>query len=132
MENIELSSNTTISNAITTTNNNNFLLTETTSHDMSILLENMNSQQTLELISNLVRNKKHLLKRILDEESDDFTPKRLKNNEHEQIKLPSFDLNLSESFSSTLIRTESNNGIGKLYLIQIYKIPHKQISIRDN
>lgn len=88
---------------------------------MSTFLENINSQQTFDLISELVRNKKHLLKRVLEEENNDFTPKRPRNNEHEEITLPNFDLNLnlSESFSSTPIQMESNNSIGRLYFIQL-------------
>ncbi|CAF1536894.1 unnamed protein product, partial [Adineta steineri] len=65
----------------------------------------MSSQQTLELVSNLFQNKKHLLKRILDEQNNDITPKRSRN---EEITSPVFDMNLSESLSSTPIQTESN------------------------
>jgi len=96
-------------------NNNNIVLpTESTSNDTTTFLENMNSQQTLELISSLLQNKKHLLKRILDEENNDITPKRSRNNENVEITSPFFDMNLSGSLSSTSVRTESNTTIGKL------------------
>jgi len=95
-------------------NNNNIVLpTESTSNDTTAFLENMNSQQTVELISSLLQNKKHLFKRILDEENNDFTPKRSRNNENEEITSPFFDMNLSGSFSSTSVRTEPNTTIGK-------------------
>jgi len=96
-------------------NNNNIVLpTESTSNDTATFLENINSQQTLELISSLLKNKKHLLKRILDEENNDITPKRSRNNENVEITSPFFDMNSSGSLSSTSVRTESNTTIGKL------------------
>ncbi|CAF1672952.1 unnamed protein product, partial [Adineta ricciae] len=93
-------------------NNNNNDVTlpiESTSVDTFTLLENMSSQQTLELLSGVLQNKKHLLKRILDEHDDDINPKRSRSNENEEIASPFVDMNLSESLSSTSVQTQSNN-----------------------
>ncbi|CAF4062246.1 unnamed protein product, partial [Rotaria sordida] len=106
LANIELLSNSNSNN-----NNNTVLSTETTSNDTVTFLENMSSQETLKLISGLLQNKKHLLKRILDEEDNDFTTKRSRNNENEEITSPFFDMNLSGSLSSTPTRTECNTTI---------------------
>ncbi|CAF2864051.1 unnamed protein product [Rotaria sp. Silwood2] len=103
LANIELLSNSNNNN-----NNNTVLSTETTSNDTATFLENMSSPETLKLISGLLQNKKHLLKRILDKEDNDFTTKRSRNNENEEITLPFFDMHLSGSLSSTPARTESN------------------------
>ncbi len=80
LANIEFLSNNNSNNNNT---NNTVLPMESTSNDLASFLENMNSQQTLELISNLIENKKHLLKRIIDNENNDISPKRSKNNENE-------------------------------------------------
>jgi len=110
LANIEFLSNNNSNN----NTNNTVLPMESTSNDLASFLENMNSQQTLELISNLIENKKHLLKRIIDNENNDISPKRSKNNENEEIASPFFDINLSGSLSSTSAQTQSNNTIGKL------------------
>ena len=96
-------------------NNNNVLPTETTSHDVSTFLENVDFQQTLELVSELVRNKKPLLKRALEQQSHDSTSKRSRNNDHEEMTLPNFDwnLNLDETFPSTQVQMESNSSTGR-------------------
>nr|ACY69871.1 hypothetical protein [Adineta vaga] len=98
-------------------NNNNddiLLPIESTSINTFTLLENMSSQQTLELLSGVLQNKKHLLKRILDEDNDDINSKRSRNNENEEITSPFVDMNLSESLSSTSVQTQSNSTVGKL------------------
>ncbi|CAF3133389.1 unnamed protein product [Rotaria sp. Silwood2] len=110
LANIELLSNSNNNN-----NNNTVLSTETTSNDTATFLENMSSPETLKLISGLLQNKKHLLKRILDKEDNDFTTKRSRNNENEEITLPFFDMHLSGSLSSTPARTESNTIIGNWF-----------------
>ncbi|CAF1251304.1 unnamed protein product [Didymodactylos carnosus] len=104
LQSIELRSN----------DDNNFLQTETTSYDMSKFLEKINSQQTIELISELIRNKNHLIKRVLEEQDNDSTAKQPRNNEREQITLPTFELdhNLTESVSPTPIWTHSTVSIG--------------------
>ena len=75
----------------------------------------MNSQQTIELIYELIRNKNHLLKRALEENNDATTGKRLKNNEHKEITLPNFQLEFDffESVSSVPIQTQSRIRISK-------------------
>ncbi|CAF1517353.1 unnamed protein product [Adineta ricciae] len=90
-------------------NNSDTLLPgEPASNDTAILLDNMSSQQTLELLSNLLQNKKHLVKRILDEENDDASPKRSRNNGSEEIAAPFTDMHLSGTLSSASVPTESN------------------------
>ena len=101
-----------LSNNINT--NSTVLPTGSTSNDATTFSENMNSQQTLELISSLLQNKKHVLKRIMNEENNDISPKRSKNNQDEEITSPFFDINLSGSLSSTPAQIQSNNTIGKL------------------
>jgi hypothetical protein len=90
---------------------------------MSTFLKNINSQQTVELISEVVRNKKHVLKRILEQENDEFTSKRLRNNEDEDedVTLSNFDFNLNSSgvFSSTQTQMQSNSNTGRLYIFQL-------------
>jgi hypothetical protein len=95
-------------------NNNTVSSTESTPNDTASFLENMNSQQTLDFISNLIQNKKHLLKRIIDDENNDISPKRSRNNETEETTSPLFDINLSGSLSSTSARTQSNITTSKL------------------
>ncbi|CAF1449530.1 unnamed protein product [Adineta ricciae] len=107
---MELSNNNNINGGI-------LLPMESTSTDMSTSLENMNSQQTLELLSGLLRNKKHLLKRILDEDKDDINLKRARNNENEEIASPFVNMNLSESLSSTSAQTQSNKAPGANQII---------------
>ncbi|CAF5075885.1 unnamed protein product, partial [Rotaria magnacalcarata] len=51
-------------------NNNNFLQTEARPYDVSSFLANINTQQTMEVISELVRNKNHMLKRAFEEQTD--------------------------------------------------------------
>ncbi|CAF5134917.1 unnamed protein product, partial [Rotaria magnacalcarata] len=85
-----------------------------TSNDTATFLENMSSPETLKLISDLLQNKKHLLKRILDAEENDFVTKRSRNNANEEITSPFLDMHLSGSLSSTPARTESNTTVGKL------------------
>ncbi|CAF0973081.1 unnamed protein product [Adineta ricciae] len=89
-------------------NNDTLLPAEPTANDTTILLNNMSSQQTLELLSTLLQNKKHLLKRILDEENNDASPKRSRNNESEEVTAPFIDMNLSGTLSSASAPTESN------------------------
>lgn len=95
-------------------NNDTFPSTETASYDVTSVLQNMDSQQTLELISELVRNQKHVVKRVFEQENDGLPSKRSKNNEHEDVTMPTFDFNLISSGSLSLTSTEiqSNNSIG--------------------
>ncbi|CAF4911080.1 unnamed protein product, partial [Rotaria magnacalcarata] len=95
-------------------NNNNFLQTEARPYDVSSFLANINTQQTMEVISELVRNKNHMLKRAFEEQTDNSTNKRLKNDEREQIQLPNFELefNMMEPLSPIPIETQSTITIG--------------------
>ena len=103
--------------SVSVINNDDTLLSaEPTVNDAAILLDNMSSQQTLELLSSLLQNKKHLLKRIMDEENSDVSPKRSRNNTSEEITSPFIDMTLSGTLSSTSAPTDSNTTDGKLHL----------------
>ncbi|CAF1527429.1 unnamed protein product [Adineta ricciae] len=106
-------------------NNDTLLPAEATANDTTILLNNMSSQQTFELLSTLLPNKKHLLKRILDGENNNASPKRSRNNESEEVMAPFIDMNLSGTLSSASAPTESNtadsgNQVGDEDLQQAY------------
>ncbi|CAF1534404.1 unnamed protein product [Adineta ricciae] len=109
LPNVELLSNNN--------NNNTPFHAESTSTDVATLLDNMSSQQTLELLSGFLRNKKHLLKRIMNEENNDIKPKRSRNNENEEITSPFLDMNLNESSSTTSVQTQSNTTLSDNQII---------------
>lgn len=100
-------------------NNDHLLSVETTT-----FLENMNSQETFELVSKLIHNKKDVFKRIFEEENDEYLSKRSRNSENEETESPnnSINLNSNGSLLPTSSPIKSNRIIGRLQINQLSKI----------
>lgn len=105
-------------------NNGHLPSVETTIRDRTTFLENMNSQETFELISELIRNKKDIFKRILEQENDECLSKRSRSSENENTGSSNIGINLNshDSLLSTSSPIQPDSITGRLQINQLNKI----------